>query len=91
MVVCGLKVTQETMPPYSLPHPPLSSSLFSLSLSLSSSYLSQECQLLVLNSSAQVTSRAVLHPSVDQDGYIVKVCSEHVLLYKIKTHAFLLH
>jgi E3 ubiquitin-protein ligase UBR4 len=32
----------------------------------------KECQLLVLNSSAQVTSRAVLHPSVDQDGYIVK-------------------
>ena len=33
----------------------------------------------MLNSSAQVTSRAVLHPSVDQDGYIVKVCSEYVL------------
>ena len=33
----------------------------------------QECHLLVLNASGQVTSRVVLHPSVDSSGYIVKV------------------
>ena len=31
-----------------------------------------ECQLLVINSSGQVTSRSLLHPSVGNMGYIVK-------------------
>ena len=31
-----------------------------------------ECQLLVINSSGQVTSRSLLHPSVGGTGYIVK-------------------
>ena len=31
-----------------------------------------ECQLLVINSSGQVTSRSLLHPSVGNVGYIVK-------------------
>ncbi len=33
----------------------------------------KEAQLLVINPSGQVTQRAMLHPSVDGDGYIVKV------------------
>ena len=80
MVVCGLKASQDTpphlQPSYSPPSPSLSPLLLtSLPFHASSPPLHcQECQLLVLNSSAQVTSRAVLHPSVDQDGYIVKVC-----------------
>ena len=45
--------------------------------------LSQECQLLVLNSSAQVISRAVLHPSVEADGYIVKVCTALYALWSV--------
>ena len=31
-----------------------------------------ECQMLVINSSGQVTSRSLLHPSVGSTGYIVK-------------------
>ena len=43
----------------------------------------QECHLLVLNASGQVTSRVVLHPSVDSSGYIVKVGAESVIWAQI--------
>ena len=43
-----------------------------------------ECQLLVINSSGQVTNRSLLHPSVDNVGYIVKALwvpgSQHELV-----------
>ena len=32
----------------------------------------KDCQLLVLNSSGQVTKRTILHPSVGNNGYIIK-------------------
>ena len=70
MVVCGLKASPPTP---SLPHSLTHSLFFPPSLPPSPARPLQECQLLVLNSSAQVTSRAVLHPSVEPDGYIVKV------------------
>ena len=40
----------------------------------------KEAQLLVVNASGQVTNRALLHPSVDTDGYIVKVMKAPLLV-----------
>lgn len=42
-----------------------------------------ECQLLVINSSGQVTSRSLLHPSVGSTGYIVKAVWVSGSLHKL--------